>query len=75
MATKIKLVGTVANISADKTFAFITPDGGNSDDVFFGEKAWSHAGQTTPKRGDRVSFNAVMGQRGYRANDVERVNV
>ncbi|MGE8069415.1 cold-shock protein [Pseudomonas sp. NPDC089569] len=62
--------GTVKWFNDDKGFGFITPDDGSAD-LFVHFKAIKGNGFKSLKEGQKVSFNAVKGQKGMQAEEVE----
>jgi CspA family cold shock protein len=66
------VTGTIARLVADKGFGFIRVDGvdGAADDYFFHRSALRGTQFDCLDLGDRVSFDAVDGPKGLRAENV-----
>ncbi len=64
--------GTVKWFNASKGFGFITPEDGG-DDLFVHFSAIKSEGFRTLTDGQKVRFEAVRGQKGMQAKDVEVV--
>ena len=61
--------GTVKWFNDEKGFGFITPQSG--DDLFVHFKAIKADGFKSLKEGQKVSFEAVQGQKGMQADKVQ----
>ena len=59
-------IGTVKFFDANRGFGFITPEDG-AKDVFVHQTAVTHAGMTSLKEGQRVSYEEVNTERGKTA--------
>lgn len=64
--------GTVKWFNDEKGFGFITPDDGG-DDLFVHFKAIKSEGFKTLKEGQKVTYEAVKGQKGMQAENVQPV--
>ena len=62
--------GTVKWFNDEKGYGFITPAGGG-DDLFVHFKAIESDGFKSLKEGQKVSFEAVQGQKGLQADKVQ----
>ena len=63
-------VGTVKWFNDEKGFGFITPDDGGAD-LFVHYKAIEGGGFKTLKEGQKVTYEAVQGQKGMQAEKVQ----
>ncbi|WP_260957653.1 cold-shock protein [Pseudomonas citri] len=63
-------VGTVKWFNDEKGFGFITPEDGGAD-LFVHYKAIQGSGFKTLKEGQKVSYEAVQGQKGMQAENVQ----
>ena len=61
--------GTVKWFSSEKGYGFIAPDGGGKD-IFVHHSAIQAKGFKTLEEGQRVTFEAVKGQKGPQAEGV-----
>lgn len=61
--------GTVKWFNDEKGFGFITPDDGG-DDLFVHFKAIQASGFKSLKEGQKVTYEAVRGQKGMQAENV-----
>lgn len=64
--------GTVKWFNDEKGFGFITPDDGG-DDLFVHFKAIQGSGFKSLKEGQKVTYEAVKGQKGMQAENVQPV--
>jgi len=64
--------GTVKWFNDEKGFGFITPDDGG-DDLFVHFKAIQGSGFKSLKEGQKVTYEAVKGQKGMQAENVQLV--
>jgi len=64
--------GTVKWFNDEKGFGFITPDDGG-DDLFVHFKAIQGSGFRSLKEGQKVTYEAVKGQKGMQAENVQPV--
>ena len=64
--------GTVKWFNSKKSFGFITPDDG-SEDLFVHYTGLIGVGRKSLYQGDKVSYEAVRGRRGMRAENVSKV--
>ena len=64
--------GTVKWFNAEKGFGFIEQDGGGAD-VFVHHSSITGQGFKTLNEGDAVSFEIVPGEKGLKAENVQRV--
>ncbi len=64
--------GTVKWFNDEKGFGFITPE--NGPDLFVHFRAIEGTGFKTLKEGQKVTFEAVEGQKGMQADKVQRVD-
>ncbi len=65
------MTGTIKRVQADKSFGFITPDGG-AKDVFFHSSNLVDVTFDQLHEGDKVTFETEESEKGPRATNVHR---
>ena len=63
--------GTVKWFNGEKGYGFITPE--NGPDLFVHFRAIEGSGYKTLEEGQKVSFEAVQGQKGMQADEVRLI--